>query len=592
MKKNKTSFNFILFVSLLSFISFVGVLHAQREDDVKLASGYQWSAKETSSDISVKVNVLKNFYLYKDYTSVELKNADGKGIAPVSVPKAIEHTDAFGTKQYIYPPGTWKWTFNTPEASTYSVNVKYQGCSKDPFACYPPKTFTKTITANKSAIPKLGTEKYSLFKKKQIYSTGIIEPAMSTVGGRGYLKSLIQKGGFWIFVVAFLGGLFSVFTPCILPLLPITMAVLGAGKDVKKTQAVIRSFLYVGGIVITFAVLAVIAALTGRAFGGSVLSNPIILMIFTVFFILMSFSLLGLYDFRLPNSWSSALNKVGGGSVVGAFLMGLVAGFIAIPCTGPVLATLLGIAAATGNVFFGSALLFVYAVGFGIPFFIVGVGLVRAPKSGGYMDVIKSLLGITILLLSLYLLTIVFPSLNLFLSVPSSTAKIIAIILIVIGVLFGAFHGDGHSLNKTIKYLKVIGAVMVAFGIVWIVKLPVGQIYEKLVWSSNIKGSFTKANTINKPLILDFTADWCTACKELEAVTFSNKKVEQELTDNWVLARVDATRSSEKLEELVKKYNVLGYPTVIIFSPDGKELFKISGFIPPDKFLEILNKYK
>ena len=593
MRKNIIIFKSSLFILLLSFVSFTSILHAQSENATDAVPRFQWSVSEAPGKINIKVNIPKNYYLYRDYTNVKLENADGKTITTEIKPKAIVHTDDFGTKQYIYPAGNWEWEYALPEASTYSVNVKYQGCSEKPFACYPPTTFTKQINVTEDVKTIPIQKKFSSTKKAEVSSIKRNKPEInSSTEVDSYLNNFVQKGGWWILLVALFGGLFSVFTPCVLPLLPITIAVLGAGENATKKQAVRRSFLYVLGIVFTFTSLAVFATLTGKAFGSAALSNPLILALFALFFIVMSFSLLGLYDFQLPSSWSVKLNSTGGNSNFGALLMGLVAGFIAIPCTGPVLATLLGVAAASANVFFGIILLAVYAIGFGIPFFIVGIGLVKAPKSGEYMNLIKSLLGIIILVLSLYILTIVIPSFNTLLSNASFSLKITALALIILGVLFGAFHGDGHSLNKKIKYLKVIGAVFVAFGIIWIVKQPIGQQPELLHWNTNLSEVFTVSKKTDKPILMDFTAEWCTACKELETVTFSDKAVVDELKNNWNLAQVDATRNSAALDKILKKYKIKGFPTIIIFSNKGKELYRFSGFVNPDRLMEVLKEVR
>ena len=572
------------------------------------ANSFKWTTKSDSGKIEAIVTIPANYYLYKEFTSVKLKAENGNLLKAEITPKAVEHTDDFGTKLMIYPEGIHKWIFKVDEPGSYNFSIKYQGCSKVPFACYPPKTInvetqnlsTKVLEKKDLATKTAqGTRDQKKVETQNLASNAAqashqseqqVEtqnPASDT-----YLGELIKKGGIWIFLVALLGGLFSVFTPCVLPLLPITIAILGAGKDAKKTQAFKRSLLYVSGIVLTFTALALFASLTGRAFGAALLSNPTVLLVFAIFFILMSFSLLGMYDLQLPNSWNNTLNKFGGGTDTGAFFMGLVAGLIAIPCTGPILATLLGISAASGNVFFGSALLFVYAIGFGIPFFIVGIGLVKAPKSGEYMEIVKSLLGVIILILAIYIINIAIPSINSFLSTPSNTYKIIALLMIMFGMLLGAFHADGHSIKKSVKYLKIVGAIITALGIVWILKMPVGTSEHKLEWNTNLEQSFTKAKENRKPIVLDFTAEWCTACKELEAVTFSDPNINNELKSRWQLAKVDATRDSKELRRVLKKYKIKGFPTVIFFSAEGKELGRFSGFIPPNKFSEYLKQFK
>ncbi len=577
------------FLYLIAVILTSNALYGQTNTD----SAFKWSVDKTKNNICIQVKIPQNFYLYKKYTNVELKNSQNREIAPATKPKPVNYKDDFGSEQLIYPSGIWKWNYKTSPGHDYDVKVKYQGCSKKPLACYPPEIFIKKIKSeNTSQESQLTEQKNAILSP---ISDKKVSSNISTTDteSSSYLQLLMKKGGIWFFLVAFIGGLFSVFTPCVLPLIPITLAVLGAGKEVSRSQACRRSFLYVLGIIVTYTGLAVFAALTGKAFGSTVLSNPIILGLFAVFFIVMAFSLLGLYDFQLPSSLNLKLNNVGGNSNIGALFMGLVAGFIAIPCTGPVLATLLGIAAAGGNIIFGITLLATYAVGFGIPFFIIGIGLVKAPKSGGYMNLIKSLLGIIILVLAFYILSIVLPQLNLLLMQTSLTFKITAVAFIILGVLTGAFHGDGHSTNKFIKLGKTFGAILVAIGIIWILKQSTSISQTgNLSWDTNITKVFANSKTENKPVILDFTAEWCVACKELESVTFSNTKVEEKLDKHWLLAKVDVTRDSAETQKLIEKYNIKGFPTVIFFSPTGKELYRFSGFKNADDFLKIVNKYR
>ena len=543
--------------------------------------GFNWKVSSSNNKIQITAIIAKNYYLYKNYTNVKVALKNNKPLQHTTKPTAIRHKNEFGTVSYIFPPGKHIWIFNA-KPGKYNVEIKYQGCSTVPFSCYPPKLITESITVKKSDISSIDNNLIS--NSRSSSETG---SRANYSNNNSYIEYYVQKGGVWLFILAVLGGFFSVFTPCVLPLLPITIAILGAGKKVKFRQAVIRSFLYVSGIVITFTGLAILASASGKAFGTAFLSNPKVLIFFAVFFCIMSMSLLGFFDFKLPNSLNNTLNKLGGNSNAGAFIMGLTAGFIAIPCTGPILATLLGISAAAGNITFGSLLLFMYAVGFGIPFFIIGIGLSKAPKSGYYMEIIKSSIGIIILILAFYIICMALPQVNNFFTAPSAWHKYTALLLIIFGAILGAFHADGHSHKKYIKFVKFTAAVILAAGCIWIIKIPVGKVKEKIHWENTLNAP-TISET-NKPTILEFTADWCAACKEMEAKTFSNQDIINAINKNWTAIRIDATRTNDSINKILKNFNVQGLPTLILFSSKGVELKRFSGFISHKKLLPELN---
>lgn len=509
---------------------------------------FTWSEQLADNTLTVKVEIAPAAYLYLDQTAVELTNAKQQTIPPSQRPKAVDH-EVFGEKIVIFPEGVHEWVFPLDKQPPYSLKVKYQGCAKDPYVCFPPAKFEKTFGAAAAT------------------------PAP-------------DRNRLWLFWAAFFGGLLSVMSPCVLPLIPITLAALGAGKGTSRGKALSRVALYVLGMVATFTVLAVVAAFTGGTLGASLFGKPLFTLAFAVLLAALALSMFGLYELELPQSWQMRLNRVGGGSGAGAFLMGTVAGFAAIPCTGPVLAGLLVVAAASGSVVFSVGLFLTYALGFGLPFLAVGAGAAKLPKSGPYMELVKSALGMAVLTLAFFFLTMSFHQLDELFSLPTVGAKLAILTLLLAGVLLGAFHADGHSPSKLVRAMKILGAALAAFGIIWLLKLPLASPTQ--AWGEDVAAAFATAKAENKNVCLDYTADWCLACKELESKTFPAPEVAAELAKHWILLKVDGTVESPAVLAIKERFGLKNPPTIVLLSPEQRELGRVYGFMEPAPFLKAL----
>src|SRR5215467_12551293 len=213
-------------------------------------------------------------------------------------------------------------------------------------------------------------------------------------------SELLGAGRFWLGgAVVFLGGLFTALTPCVYPLIPITVGVFGARKASGRGKSILLTSSYVLGMAAVFAALGVLAARTGQAF-GSILGDPRFAIGLAIFLAILASSMFGAFELTLPSGLTQRLNAVGGAGLAGAFLMGAVSGFLAAPCTGPVLAGLLAFVAKSQSIALGAALLFVYALGIGVPFVLIGVFALRLPKGGAWMEWVKSVLGVALLALA------------------------------------------------------------------------------------------------------------------------------------------------------------------------------------------------
>jgi thiol:disulfide interchange protein DsbD len=421
--------------------------------------------------------------------------------------------------------------------------------------------------------------------------------------------------------VVFAGGLLTAMTPCVYPLIPITVSVFGARKAEGRGKALVLTSSYIVGMGVVFSGLGVLAAKTGQAF-GSMLGSPVVVTGLAVFLLALATSMFGAFELALPQGLQQRLNSVGGAGVTGAFLMGSVSGFLAAPCTGPVLTGLLAFVAKSQSTVLGAALLFIYALGIGVPFFLIGVFTVRLPRGGVWMEWVKSVLGIVLVALAISYLKDGFPAVG---GVVKGMAEqlgrtpgtVLAVVLAVVGVLLGAIHlsfkegardftlkGFGVALVVVALVMrggamdtKSVGSLWVALGVVdkpkassfeWHAVLPAkgsgfsAQSFEQVL---------ARAKSEGRPVMIDFFADWCAACKELDRETYPATEVISE-SGRFVTVKVDATNSDDALDALMERFGVEGLPTVAFISSGGEVLRapRVTGFLEPRSFVVEMKK--
>ncbi len=410
------------------------------------------------------------------------------------------------------------------------------------------------------------------------------------VGGLGIGEKL--EGGALLIPLAliFVGGLLTALTPCVYPLIPITVSIFGARKSSTRGQAVALSLTFVLGIAVMFTSLGIGAALTGKAF-GSALGNPWVVCTLAIVFAAFAFSMFGGWDFQLPASLQAKLGSVGKAGYGGAFAMGLVSGIVAAPCTGPVLSGVLVHIATTQNVVLGGLMLFVYALGLGVPFFLIGAFSLSLPKSGVWMDYVKSIFGVALLTVALMYLRDAFPAFKALLSFENvAYGAIVASALVLVGMMLGAINRSFHIWPAD-GVLKALGVALVVLGITLRPHAPIAQPVAHATWHSDEASALAQAQ--GKPAIIDFSAEWCAACKELEHKTFPTAPFLDEVRKHgWSLARIDCTQETPENTALQAKYKVVGLPTVIFIDASGKvrEDLTLTGFLPPEEFAELMRK--
>ncbi len=403
-------------------------------------------------------------------------------------------------------------------------------------------------------------------------------------------SSLLQHGWLWAFATVFVGGFLTSLTPCVYPMISITVSLFGA-RDERSTRArsMALATAYVGGICVMYTGLGVSFALAGRAF-GTFMASPAFMVPIAIFFLLMAASMFGAFDLSLPAAWQARLNTVGGKGFGGAFGMGLVGGIIAAPCTGPVLASVLAYVATTRSVFLGGSLLFTYALGMGVLFFVIAAFAVSLPRSGQWMEVVKSFFGIVMVVAALYFLRNVIPSLARYGSRAPSWVAIHGALL-AIGVAVGGLNLSFKYSPVAEKVRKALGVAAIglgAFGLLGFALTARQTSGGPLAWIHGEQAGIATARAAHKPVLVDFYADWCLPCKELELKTFSDPRVKA-LLGQFVLVKVDCTEDDDpQVVDTKKRYHAATLPTLSIVGADGTPLRTIDHFVEPDELLEQL----
>lgn len=384
-------------------------------------------------------------------------------------------------------------------------------------------------------------------------------------------------------------GFLTGLTPCVFPMIPITLAIFGVKAGTPKSRAIALAAAYDAGIALMFGVLGTIAGMSGKAF-GSPLGNPRIVWPIAIFFAAMGLSMFGAFEVALPHGLQQRLSRVGGKGFGGAFLMGLVGGIIAAPCTGPPLAVLLAYVATTADARWGFVLLATYGAGVGVPLMLLSVG-VMSLRPGAWMDWIKSLFGILFFVAALFFLKNVVPALAHFAS-GRPAFGITMVLMVAVGVAIGAIHASFHGpAGERARKTAAVSLVIVGLfgGINYALTPRPLDPQHALVWLSDEQAAVADARAAGRPLIVDFAADWCVPCKEFDVRVFSRPEVAREMR-RFTLLRVDLSKGDDDpaIAAIKKKYQADTLPAVRIVTADGAILARTDELVPADRFREKL----
>ncbi len=380
-----------------------------------------------------------------------------------------------------------------------------------------------------------------------------------------------------LIATVFIAGLALNLTPCVYPLIPITVGFFVQQAKERTGGTFGLAVMYVLGMSVTYSVLGVTAALTGRLFGAA-LQSPLVIGVIVAVVLALAASMFGLWELRVP-AW--AMRASGGRSgALGALLMGLVVGFVAAPCIGPFVLGLLTFVGERGDPLLGLVLFFTLAMGLGLPYVVLGTftGAVdRLPASGAWMVGIRRVFGVLLVALAVYFARSLLAG--------DSGSLVMGVVLIAGGLFLLVVDRTGHEQPTVDRFMRLVSLGLVVAGLA---QLPrpdrIGQ--GHLEWQPYDAVTVEAVISAGGPVIVDFYADWCAPCRELDEKTFSDPRVAAEL-ERFARFKVDQTTSTQAGDEAATRYEVLGMPTVIVFR-DGREQFRITGFEPPERFLDRL----
>lgn len=406
------------------------------------------------------------------------------------------------------------------------------------------------------------------------------------------------------------GGFLTALSPCVYPLIPITLSILGARQAESHFRGFLLAATYVAGMVILYSALGVGFAAAGLL-AGSALQSPIITVGVALLCIAMAASMFGAFELALPSALQTRLAQVGGGGFRGAFVMGLVAGIIAAPCTGPVLSFILTVIARDGDVLKGGVLMVAYALGMGLPFLVLGTfsqAIARMPRSGRWMEVVKSVFGLLMLGAGLYYLRLGVAPLAATLE-PLGRAAWLGPALLAAGIGLGALHLSFKAGSARTRARKGTGVALATAGLVamlaWANSAPAPRSDEAgpaITWTEikNTRDAVTRfdealaaAKRACRPVMVDFFAEWCTACKELDHKTYPDASVRAE-AQRFTAVKVDATHESAELEAIQARYGVVGLPTIVFINGRGRVLQEphVTGFVAADAYVDLMRRVR
>ncbi len=546
-------------------------------------------------------DIADGYYLYQNKFEFALRDATGLRLGEVRFPPGGKEKfdEYFGQMVVYYHKADIRLPVIRDDTAPRELilEVRYQGCADAGF-CYPPeqRQVSLSLPAGIIGAPAMASPA----------ATPAASPPLSE---QDSIAASLANSSLWLTLITFYGfGLLLAFTPCVFPMIPILSGIIvGQGKKVSTRNAFFISLVYVLAMALTYTVAGVIAGLFGQNLQAA-FQDPWVLSFFALVFVLLALSMFGFYDLQLPASWQSKLAEISnsqkGGTLAGAGIMGFLSALIVGPCVAAPLAGALIYISQTGDAMLGGVALFTMSLGMGTPLLVVGTSAGKLlPKAGVWMEPIKAVFGVLLLAVAIWMLERILPA--------GLTLALWATLLIVSAIYMGALDQLQPGASGWFRLWKGAGLVMLVYGVILLlgaasggddplkplrnfslaggktaaVATRQGPAFKSVKGLDGLQRELELAAAQNKPVMLDFYADWCVSCKEMERYTFSDPKVQAALTKG-ILLKADVTANDAQDKALLKAFGLIGPPSMLFFDRQGQEQreYRLVGFLEADAF--------
>ena len=547
--------------------------------------------------LQVTWEIAENYYLYREKIDLAVLKPVDTQIGNYSIPRGIpEHDEAFGKVEIFFD----QLSFDVPlirqstEPHTITLQAKYQGCAVRG-VCYPP--MQKTLELQLPAVQKITT-------------AASTETATKALSEQDQIIQSLHQDTLWLTLLSFLGfGLLLSFTPCIFPMIPILSGIIvGQGKNITTRRAFFLSLSYVLASAVTYTIFGIIAALFGSNL-QTVFQEPWVIILFSTVFVLLAFSMFGFFNLEMPKSIQARLHNSSDahrdGSLIGAAIMGALSTLIVGPCVAAPLAGALIYIGQTGDAILGGSALFMMGFGMGIPLLILGASAGKLlPKAGHWLNSTKVIFGVIMLAVAVWMLERILPA--------SITMLLWAVLLIIPAIYMSAIDPLPENVTGWRKLWKGAGLMMLTYGVLLLIGLSMGNSnplkplqglglataatephlpFQRIASVRELDERLQQAGKNNQWVMLDYYADWCITCKEMENYTFTDPQVQQQLS-RFVLLQADVTKNSAADQALLKRFTLIGPPAILFFAPGQTESteFRIIGYQDAETFISHLQR--
>ncbi len=561
-------------------------LFSSEPELLPVEKAFDFEANQQGNIVKLSWVVADGYYMYKSKLKFESKDAT---LGEIGLPKGNIHNDEYFGEQEVYinfveiPVGLKN------AVKDGSVTVTFMGCAEGKL-CYPPTKRTvqlSAVTDNSGIINTNAAEKPS-----------VSEP----ITQQDSLNKMLSTDNLFLTLLIFFGlGVGLALTPCVFPMYPILSGIIvGQGQKLSMKKGFALSMAYVQGMAITYSILGLIVASAGLKYQAA-LQHPAVLLVLATLFVVLSLSMFGLYDLKLPSKWqekmNSASNNQKGGNLIGVFAMGAISGLVASPCTSAPLSGVLIYIAQTGNIFLGFIALYVLSMGMGLPLLIMGTsGGKLLPRAGGWMEIVKTIFGFLLIAVSIMMVGRIWPGI-----ISDVLWSVWAVILT--GYLMHQNKASPFNWKQTTRSVLLILALMGSFSYGFqavmnhfgfqasttehtaVNEEQKSHGFKSIKTLVELKSEVAKASAQGKIVMFDLYADWCVACKEFENITFKDPAVAVRM-NQIVLLQADVTGNDDDDIEIMENYDVLGLPTLMFFDKQGqlRDEYRVAGFMGPKDF--------